>query len=70
VARAETSPSQKLTLFQLAPGDVAEAGTRSKVVRREFYDANLAYVLLDDMPHHLSGHLGTPNRSHPADATK
>src|SRR6266849_6897400 len=33
---------QKLNLFQLAPGAVAEAGTRSsKVMRREFYDSNL-----------------------------
>src|SRR5580765_396745 len=47
---------QKLNLFQLAPGAVAEAGTRSsKVMRREFYDSNLACVLLDDMPHHLFG---------------
>jgi hypothetical protein len=62
---------QKLDLFQLAPGAVAEAGTRSsQVMRREFYDSNLACVPLDDMPHHLFGHFGAPNRSRPADATK
>jgi hypothetical protein len=36
---------------------------------REFYDSNLACVLLDDMPHHLFGHFGAPNRSRPTDAT-
>ena len=62
---------QKLNLFQLASGAVAEAGTRSsKVMGREFYDSNLACVLLDDMPHHLFGHFGAPNGSRPADATK
>jgi hypothetical protein len=49
-------PQQKLNLFQLAPSAVAEAGTRSsKVMRREFYDSNLACVLLDDMPHYFFG---------------
>src|SRR6266849_3877960 len=62
---------QKLNLFQLAPGAVAEAGTRSsKVMRHEFYNSNLACVLLDDMPHHFFGHFGAPNRSRPTDATK
>jgi len=62
---------QKLNLFQLAPGAMAEASTRSsKVMRRKFYDPNLACVLLDDMPHHLFGHFRAPSCSHPADATK
>ena len=62
---------QKLNLFQLAPGAMAEAGTRSsKVMRREFYDSNLACVLLDDMPHHFFRHFGAPNHSGPTHATK
>ena len=55
---------QKLNLFQLAPGAMAEAGTRilSKVMRREFYDSNLAAYAapLDDMPHHFFRHFGCP----------
>ena len=62
---------QKLKLFQLAPGVVAEAGTRSsKVMRREFYDSHPASVLLYDMPDHLFGHFCAPNRSRPTDAPK
>jgi hypothetical protein len=50
---------QKLNLFQLAPGAVAEARTRSsQVMGREFYDSNLACVPLDDMPHHGSNVTG------------
>src|SRR5260221_6993831 len=62
---------QKLNLFQLAPGAVAETSARpSKVMRRKFCNSNLACVLLDDMPYHLFGHFGAPNRSRPTDATK
>src|SRR5258708_10866715 len=50
---------QKLNLLKLAPGAVAETSTRpSKVMRRKFYDSNLACVLLNDMPHHLCGPFG------------
>jgi len=70
VVCTETWPS-RTEFVPARPGAVAEAGTRSsKVMRREFYDSNLACVLLDDMPHPFSVHFGAPNRFRPTDANE
>lgn len=62
---------QELNLFQLAPGAVAETGTRpSKIMWRELCNSHLGPVLLDKMPHHPLAHFGAPSRSPATDANE
>jgi len=45
---------QKLNLFQLSPGSVAEPGTRlAEVVRRQFGKTNAVRSFFYDVPHGL-----------------